>query len=104
MTTYDVHRQVRGRASERAARLHLPAASPAEAVALARRSLGTDSPDVYAVYRHRRLRRRQFVGLFAGPGGSGPDDGAAGVREPRRPLPSPPGLRAAAPVPGSAVH
>jgi hypothetical protein len=54
---------------------------------------------VYAVYRHRRLRPRTFVGLFAGPGGMGPDDGAAGVREPRRPLPTPSGLRAHAAEP-----
>jgi hypothetical protein len=99
MATYDVHRQVGGRASAGAARLHLSARSPGEAVALARRALGAGGPDVYAVYRHGRLRRRRFVGLFAGPGGAGPDDGLAGVREPRRPLPTPPSLRAEAPDP-----
>ena len=104
MTTYDVHRQVSGRASQRDARLHLAACTPSEAVALARRSLGAEHPDVYAVYRHRRLRRRTFVGLFAGAGGSRPDDGLAGVREPRRPLPSPPSLRAEATEPAHPDH
>jgi hypothetical protein len=103
MTTYDVHRQAGGHASQRAARLHLPADSAGEAVALARRALGAEHPEVYAVYRHRRLRRRKFVGLFAGPG-AGPDDGTAGVREPRRPLPSPPSLRAEVPEPAHPDH
>lgn len=104
MTTYDVHRQAGGRASQGDARLHVPAGSPGEAVALARRALGAEHPDVYAVYRHRRLGRRKFVGLFAGAGGSGTDDGSAGVREPRRPLPSPPSLRAEAPEPAYPDH
>ena len=69
------------------------AASPAEALALARASM-TAPPSgahLYAVYRQRRLRRRKLVGTFPAGGG---DDGLAGVREPRRPLPTPPSLRA----------
>ena len=49
---------------------------------------------VYAVYRHRRLRGRRFVGLWSG-AGPGSDGGPAGVREPRRPLPAPPSLSVA---------
>jgi len=48
-----------------------------------------DDTTVYAVYRHRRLRGRRFVGLWSGPGYDG---GQAGVREPRRPRPTPPSL------------
>ena len=36
--------------------------------------------------RHRHALRRQIAVLAADPG-PGPDDGTAGVREPRRPLP-----------------
>lgn len=68
------------------------AASPAEALALARASMTAPSgAHLYAVYRQRRLRRRKLVGTFPAGGG---DDGLAGVREPRRPLPTPPSLRA----------
>ena len=52
--------------------------------------------ELYAVYRHRRVRGRRLVGAFAP---DGPDDGLAGVREPRRPLPTPPSLRAEAELP-----
>jgi hypothetical protein len=51
---------------------------------------------VYAVYRHRRLRGRRFVGLWSGPGYDG---GPAGVREPRRPRPTPPSLSVQLEVP-----
>ncbi|TQJ48899.1 hypothetical protein FBY26_0565 [Phycicoccus sp. SLBN-51] len=95
MAIYDVvqHGQwpgPRGRA------LEISAASPGEAVMRARRAFDLtrlserDTPDqLYAVYRHRRVRGRRLVGVFgdAGPGG------LAGVREPRRPLPDPPSLR-----------
>src|SRR5689334_11825115 len=78
------------------------AGSPGEAVMLGgptlRRVTEHDRThaDVYAVYRHRRVRGRRLVGAFLpdGPGGNG--DGLAGVREPRRPLPAPPSLRAEA--------
>ncbi|HEY7718464.1 MAG TPA: hypothetical protein VH915_06870 [Pedococcus sp.] len=66
-------------------RLQVPAHSPGEAVCRASgqmRSPSTSPLTVYAVYRHRRVRGRRFVGLFAGGG-----DGSAGVREPRRPRP-----------------
>ena len=76
----------------------VPADNPGEAVALVRSLADGDVADVtaYAVYRHRRIRGRRLVGLFAGPGADG---GPAGVREPRRPLPTPPGLRAHATPP-----
>jgi hypothetical protein len=73
------------------------AASPSEAVMLAR--AGFPEPagaHLYAVYRQRRLRRRKLVGTFPLGGG---DDGLAGVREPRRPLPAPPSLHAEADPP-----
>lgn len=83
--------------------LRIQAASPSEAVICARASLppGADG-HVYAVYRHRRARHRRarhrrLVGVFAGLGPG--DDGSAGVREPRRPLPAPPSLRAEASPP-----
>lgn len=71
----------------------VPADNAGEAVALVRSLAPGDGSDVtaYAVYRHRRLRGRRLVGLFAGPGADG---GPAGVREPRRPLRTPPSLRA----------
>jgi hypothetical protein len=53
-------------------------------------------PELYAVYQHRRIRGRRLVGSFAP---DGPDDGLAGVREPRRPLPAPPSLRVEADPP-----
>ena len=76
--------------------------SPGEAVMLGgptlRRVVERDQThaDLYAVYRHRRVRGRRLVGAFS-PGG--PDTGTAGVREPRRPLPIPPSLRAEADLP-----
>ena len=96
MASYDVHVQD-SRGARRNFRAHIEAASPSEAVALARRSL-PDLPEqpVYAVYRRRRLRSRQLVGLYPGRGG---DDGLAGVREPRRPRPTPPSLHASADLP-----
>ena len=96
MASYDVHVQD-SRGVRRNFRAHIEAASPSEAVALARRSL-PDLPgqQVYAVYRRRRLRGRRLVGLYPGEGG---DDGLAGVREPRRPRPTPPSLHASADLP-----
>lgn len=66
----------------------------------ARRSMtGSAAPDhVYAVYRRRRVRGRKLVGYFAG-GTGGDDDGSAGVREPRRPLPGPSSLSATLDLP-----
>lgn len=73
------------------------AASPSEALILARGSLPARAePHLYAVYRRRRLGRHKLVGTFPASGG---DDGLAGVREPRRPRPSPPSLRAEADTP-----
>ena len=73
------------------------AASPSEALMLARATLTTASgAHLYAVYRHRKLRRRKLVGTFPAGGG---DDGLAGVREPRRPHPAPPSLGAEADLP-----
>jgi hypothetical protein len=76
--------------------------SPGEAVMLGaptlRRVVERDHTraDLYAVYRHRRVRGRRLVGAFSP---EGPDSGTAGVREPRRPLPTPPSLRAEAELP-----
>ena len=97
-------------AHDRAGRPHgqpvfVTAASPSEAVMIGaptlRRVTARDHThaDRYAVYRHRRVRGRQLVGAFLpdGPGDGG--GGMAGVREPRRPLPTPPGLRAEADLP-----
>ena len=42
----------------------------------------------------RRRRFRPSVLIAGGPWTDGGDDGSAGVREPRRPLPSPPSLSA----------
>ena len=68
------------------------AASPSEALILARASMPPPTgAHLYAVYRQRRMRRRKLVGTYPTDGG---DDGLAGVREPRRPLPTPPSLRA----------
>ena len=47
-----------------------------------------------AVVTRRGLRRRATVLTGAGPRRDGDDGGLAGVREPRRPKPSPPSLRA----------
>lgn len=92
MRTYDVtSRDSRGRLTSRT----VPADNPGEAVAWVRALAPGDGPSVtsYAVYRHRRVRGLRLVGLFAGPG---TDGGTAGVREPRRPLPTPPSLHARA--------
>lgn len=76
--------------------------SPGEAVMLGaptlRRVIERDHvhADLYAVYRHRRVRGRRLVGAFSP---DGPEFGTAGVREPRRPLPAPPSLRAEAELP-----
>ena len=77
--------------------------SPGEAVMLGgptlRRVTERDRThaDLYAVYRHRRVRGRRLVGAFLPDGPDG--GGTAGVREPRRPLPTPPSLRAEAELP-----
>ena len=96
MATYDVRFRDRVGAI-RNAHASIQAASPSEAVMLARRSM-TVPPGVqlFSVYRHRRLRGRRLVGTFPV---TGNDDGLAGVREPRRPLPTPPSLRAEAELP-----
>ena len=79
------------------------AASPGEAVMVGapalRRVTARDRThaDLYAVYRHRRVRGRRLVGAFLPDGGGG--EGLSGVREPRRPLPTPPSLRAEAQLP-----
>jgi hypothetical protein len=102
MAIYDVVEH--GRGPQQASRvLEISAASPGEAVMRARRAFTLTGPPVrgdrehlYAVYRHRRVRGRRLVGVFgeADPGGS------AGVREPRRPLPDLPSLRASRDLPG----
>ena len=80
----------------------LEAEGPAEALILARGSMARAPGAVpaddhtYAVYRRRRVRGRRLVAVFMGPEG---DDGTAGVREPRRPRPNPPSLRAEADLP-----
>lgn len=97
MARYDV--QVHDRIGMmRSCRMYLRAASPAEAVMLARRAM-PDPPgaELFAVYRHRRLGRRKLVASF--PAMDDGDDGLAGVREPRRPRPAPPSLRAQAEPP-----
>ena len=101
MATYDV--QVRDHTGAmRNHRLHIEAASPSEAVMLARRQMPRPPGlEAYAVYRHRRLRGRKLVGLY--PAGDG-DDGTAGVREPRRPHPAPPSLHAEAELPAYPDH
>ncbi len=80
----------------RTQRLHIPADNPGEAVVSAKAAMtaarATSADGLYVVYRRRRTRGRTLVGVFAGQGGS--DDGLAGVREPRRPLPDLPGLSA----------
>lgn len=97
-------------AHDRAGRPHgrpvfVTAASPGEAVMVGgptlRRVTDRDRThaDLYAVYRHRRVRGRQLVGAFLPDGPDGPGGGLAGVREPRRPLPAPPSLRAEADLP-----
>ncbi|HET8767739.1 MAG TPA: hypothetical protein VFM86_10485 [Pedococcus sp.] len=98
MATYDVH--VGDGRVVRDFRAHITAASPSEAVQAARRAIPEPAwHGLVTVFRHRRLRGRALVGTYAA-GGRG-DDGSAGVREPRRPLPTPPGLSCEAepPVP-----
>ncbi|GAB3441508.1 hypothetical protein GCM10027517_17670 [Phycicoccus ginsengisoli] len=96
MATYDVH--VGDGRVVRDFRAQISAASPSEAVLAARRAMPAPAwHGVVTVYRHRRLRGRALVGTYAA-GGPG-DDGTAGVREPRRPLPGPPGIAHAADLP-----
>jgi hypothetical protein len=97
MAKYDV--QVHDRVGVmRSCRMHLQAASPSEAVMLARQAM-PDPPgaELFTVYRLRRLGRRKLGGSVPATGGG--DDGLAGVREPRRPRPTPPSLRAEADPP-----
>lgn len=105
MARFDVVLQD-ARGSRRNCRLHLEAPSASEALVRARAAMGAAGGPFepgfrYAVFRHRRGRRRALVGYFLPP--SDGDDGSAGVREPRRPLPAPPSLRAEVPVPAYPV-
>jgi len=101
MATYDVH--VGGPGRVRTFRAHIEAASPAEALMAARRSVPAPAwHGQVSVYRHRRLRGRRLVGTYLA--GDPGDDGLAGVREPRRPAPGPPGLRAEAEDPAYRHH
>lgn len=97
MSRYDVVLQGADGA-QRTCRLHIEAGSPGEAVWRARRAMGAAATrttgELYAVYRHRRVRGRRLVGIFGGD-----DGGTAGVREPRRPRPDLPSLRARLDVP-----
>ena len=88
MRSYDVHvRDGMGRVRD--FRAHILAASPSEAVLAARRVMPESVwHGMVQVYHRRRLRGRALVGTYVA---GGPDDGLAGVREPRRPLPAPPG-------------
>jgi hypothetical protein len=91
--------------SRRNCRLLVDASSASEALVRARASMGAAGVSFgpgcrYAVFKHRRGRRRALVGYFLAPGDG--DDGSAGVREPRRPLPAPPSLRAEESVPAAA--
>lgn len=91
-----------GSGRQRNCRLHLDAPSAGEALIRARVAMGSAvdpfEPGLrYAVFKHRRGRRRALVGYFLPPAGG--DDGTAGVREPRRPRPAPPSLRAEALIP-----
>lgn len=84
-------------------RSQISAVSPSEAVQAARRAMPAPVWHGWVtVYRHRRLRGRTLVGTYAA-GGPG-DDGWAGVREPRRPLPDPPVLSRAAERPAYPHH
>jgi hypothetical protein len=101
MARFDVvQRDQLGRACD--IRPGLEADGPAEALLLARASMThepsavRDDDHSYAVYRRRRVRGRRLVAVFLGPDG---DDGLAGVREPRRPKPTLPSLRAEAELP-----
>jgi hypothetical protein len=100
MAIYDVVEHGRG-PGQRGRALEVSAASPGEAVMRARRAFALTGPPgrddrehLYAVYRCRRVRGRRLVGVFGRP-----EDGEAGVREPRRPLPDPPALRAVRDLP-----
>lgn len=102
MAIYDVVEHGRG-PDQRGRALEVSAASPGEAVMRARRAFELTGPPgrddrehLYAVYRYRRVRGRRLVGVFGEPGWGGD----AGVREPRRPLPDPPSLRAVRDLPG----
>jgi hypothetical protein len=73
-----------------------------EVCAMAQRSLatlGVPAGSIYQLDLHRLSRKgRTLVRSWVGPGGpAGP--GPAGVREPRKPLPNPPHLRAALDLP-----
>ncbi len=101
MARFDVvQRDQFGRACD--IRPGLDAGGPAEALLMARASMGAtthavgDEDHSYAVYRRRRVRGRRLVAVFMGPGD---DDGLAGVREPRRPRPTLPSLHAEADLP-----
>lgn len=72
----------------------LPGLEPGDVMPMMDRIAPSGEPMTYAVYRVRRFRRPRHLATF------GPrDDGATGVREPRRPLPQPPGVRAEAEPP-----
>ena len=70
----------------------LPGLEPGDVMPMLDRMAPSVEPMTHDVYRIRRFRRPRHLVTF-GPRG---DDGSAGVREPRRPLPHPPGLRAEA--------
>lgn len=92
MRSYDVH--VGDRAGTvRDFRAHIRATSASDAMVAARRAMPeTVWHGTVRVYRRGRLRRRTLVGTYLA--GGGPDDGLAGVREPRRPRPDLPGATA----------
>ena len=103
MARFDVVRRDQfGRACD--IRPGLEAGGPSEALLMARESMAVgghgvqDDDHSYAVYRRRRTRGRRLVAVFMGPGDDD-DDGTAGVREPRRPRPTLPSLRAEADLP-----
>ena len=84
-----IHRGSTGQGHQR---VSVDAASPGEAVVLARvQTQGFPDADLYAVCRRRRAGRGRLVASFTGPAGG---EGLAGVREPRRPLPDPGHLHA----------
>jgi hypothetical protein len=97
MALYDVVQQEQW-PGPRGRSLEISAASPGEALVRARRCFELtgspargDAAQLYAVYRHRRVRGHRLVGVFGAPG----PGGTAGVREPRRPLTDPPALSVA---------
>ncbi|MEI2777948.1 MAG: hypothetical protein V9G19_18690 [Tetrasphaera sp.] len=97
MPSYDVEiRDLHGQIL--AARYRLPAHNERVAVASARDYLPRLEADaVVTCFRRRRLRGRRLALTEYLAGGDG--DGLAGVREPRRPLPGPGHLYAAADLP-----